>query len=404
MNTINPSNPSEKTSNYVSYTAVNNLLPTMDDYVDGSKNINVKIYLYKIDNTSSKPFLKYLLYKNPITNVFYIPNTNVTNKATSESIIHEVEKYIQTMLNKQNYSKRSLDNIIFKGFLLEEETIQQKYDTYNEDNEDSDNDESIVSLCMFFDLSSCRWTTYDGLLKNDILWFATVDELINKRHICNFSIDNDITEFFIRNQEFLFLKDENNHDYEIPVVAYCGKHESSINFTYIFGNGCRETDTIFGNYYYFTDYVQAIREGGWSINGEHEYKYGKLITENEYGKYKRGGIIRVALFMGKNKMVENLAEDKSIDNSEIKQIRLQDEQLHKKEQLLMRITDYDGKWSKEYDSVFLPELLLDNGTKLENTPIMVVKNHEQQQPLSYHWIDKRYLQEKFDEKLQYLIM
>lgn len=401
MSNINPSNPSEETNNYVSYTAINNLLPTIDDYLDGSKNINVKIYLYKIDNTSNKPFLKYLLYKNPITNMFYIPNTNVTNKDTSETILHEVEKYIQTMLNKQNYSSRSLDNIVFKGFLLEEETIQHSHDNSDEDNE---NDETIVPLCMFFDLSSCRWTTYDGLLKNDILWFATVDELINKRHICSFAIDNNVTDFFIRNQEFLFLKNENNDDYEIPIVAYCGKHESSINFTYIFGNGCRETDTIFGNYYYFTDYVHAIREGGWSINGEHEYKYGKLITENEYGKYKRGGIIRVALFMGKNKMVENLAEDGTIDKSEMKQIRLQDEQLHKKEQLLMRITDYDGKWSEEYDSVFLPELLLDNGSKLENTPILVVKNHEQQQPLSYHWIDKRYLQEKFDEKLQYLIM
>jgi hypothetical protein len=58
------------------------------------------------------------------------------------------------------------------------------------------------------------------------------------------------------------------------------------------------------------------------------------------------------------------------------------------ERLTMRISDHDGNWVQNYDSVYLGEVELDNGILLDR-PILVVKEYKQQIPLSYHFIDKR---------------
>ena len=58
-----------------------------------------------------------------------------------------------------------------------------------------------------------------------------------------------------------------------------------------------------------------------------------------------------------------------------------------KEQLTVRITDYDGLWSRNYDSCFIGNIKLDNGDILQDTPIFVVKKYEQHYSLSYHLIN-----------------
>ena len=114
--------------------------------------------------------------------------------------------------------------------------------------------------------------------------------------------------------------------------------------------------------------------------------------------------MRFALFLGRMKVVENLPNDE-IDISEIKKERINDVSLDKNIELLtMRISDHDGKWSNFYDSVFLGKIELDNGEHLKNTPIYVLKDYEQQIPLSYHFIDNSYLKERYDENTEYLIL
>jgi hypothetical protein len=48
--------------------------------------------------------------------------------------------------------------------------------------------------------------------------------------------------------------------------------------------------------------------------------------------------------------------------------------------------------------------MLDNDEELQDTPIIVVKNYEQQRPLSYHFIDKQYLDEQYNKEQEYHIM
>jgi hypothetical protein len=83
---------------------------------------------------------------------------------------------------------------------------------------------------------------------------------------------------------------------------------------------------------------------------------------------------------------------------------LNDETTNKFEQLTMRISDYDGKWTDMYDSVQIGIIELDNGEKLKETPILVVKNYEQQVPLSYHYIDKKLLGNTYADDKDYMIM
>ena len=95
----------------------------------------------------------------------------------------------------------------------------------------------------------------------------------------------------------------------------------------------------------------------------------------------------------------------SIDESIIKSQLISANNLNNLyENLTLRITDYDGKWAKKYDSIYVGDIELDNGEKMKNTPIYVVKKYEQHIPLSYHFIDKRLLDEKFDPNKDYQIM
>ena len=69
----------------------------------------------------------------------------------------------------------------------------------------------------------------------------------------------------------------------------------------------------------------------------------------------------------------------------------------------MRISDHDGNWTNDADSCYLGNIELDNGDRLKNTPMIVLKNYNQQIPLSYHYISKSCLKETYDDTQYYVI-
>ena len=56
------------------------------------------------------------------------------------------------------------------------------------------------------------------------------------------------------------------------------------------------------------------------------------------------------------------------------------------ETLVSRISDHNGKWAAEYDSAYIGNLLLDDGNYIKDTPIIVIRDYDQQVQLSYHYI------------------
>jgi len=389
--TYTPTNPNE-----YYYNAIQELDDNIDYYLKGNK-IKINIFAYEIDNHHKYPFLKFLLLKNPLNNTLKIPElpekTELFNstediitsasfllfKLISEIYIYEIDDYVK--------------QIDFNGFHINGNEVS-----------------------LFYNLTKCELIHHDLLAKSNFVWFGLIDEIVNQKHICNFKISESVTNFFTQNSSFCFLYNKEGEKYVTPNIAYVGKHDKFLHFTHVFGEiKTKGTTGIVGYSYYLTDYKNAIKQGGWSLTGKPEYSYGKLLTINENGKYNKGGIVRFALFTENIKVIQNLDTDPP-DESDLKRQKLNDENLenlengqngqngkNNYEHLTLRITDYDGKWMEYYDSVYISKLILSNFEVLKNAPVIVVKNHDQQVPLTYHYIDNKQLSETYDENTDYFI-
>jgi hypothetical protein len=332
-------------SNFYNYSAKKSLITDIDDYLESNTLNQIKIVAYEVNNNGISPFLQFLLFKDDFLPYFSLPfiplNSNNTN---SEQIIN-MAKIVFIGLNLTDNYESLAKNIVFDGFY-----------EYNGE------------MFLFVNITKNKFNFYD-IYSDSVVRLALVDEILNQKHVCNIPIDKTITDFFISNFECCVLKDHNNEDYEVPVVSYVGKPVSKLNFTYTFGETKQNKNAILGPHYYFTNFENAFKEG--------------MINDNN--KY---GVVRFAVFTKKIKYIENFVDD-NIDESETKKMKLHDENVDQNlERLTMRITDYDGKWTENYDSCYLGHIELDNGEYLKNTPILVVKEYNQQIPLSYHYNKK----------------
>ena len=234
------------------------------------------------------------------------------------------------------------------------------------------NDIYIFFDCSQLDIESVR------LDRNNDLWLVLIDEIINKGYVCQYKIANTVIDFFYNNNELIFLRDLEYNIYETPTVVYASCPEKRLHFCSVFGISSFVDETsLFGNYYYFTDY------------------------QNLFKQEKDSGIIRLAVFLGRMKIIRNLYNDvidestitrhlfdkysKNKDNKE----KLEDLKLH------MKISDRGGLWATEYDSIFIGKTMLENGRFIADYPLWVVKEYEQQIVISSHLKDKR---NKLEEK------
>jgi len=354
--------------NKYEYKAINDLLISPSDsslylqnkfpHSDSDEKKLVNLCIYQVVQGNYSPFLTFLLQKNitqDVTTVSF-PSMPLTNSMIFENdcFLDNTIEYIQLLLMTK-FIDVNEEDIIVNG-LCEHES-----NTY-----------------VFIDITKCKIDIYDVYAKNH-LWFCLIDEIVNSGHICNIKINSRVSDFFIENKDFMFLHNtEKDEKYEIPMVAYVGKEVSKLNFTYIFGVAKAGNQSIMGPYYYFTNYKNAVSQGATIIN--------------DNGQYKKGGIIRFAIFLGNLSLKLNNVED-DVDMSETKMERLTDNKLSQLyEQLTNRISDHNGSWNEEYDSVYLPNIILDNGEHLKESVTYVLKNYNQQHSLSYHYIDTKTLE------------
>ena len=340
--------------NYYYYEALECLEQDIEEYLLNNFINKVTIAAFQINNEKKYPFLSYLLCKNPFDDSFNLPCIPLNYQSVNTTnIITMTQIFVLSVLNLEN-SKDHLDLLEFKGFYVINSEMYIFYDLTK----------TILKIKYAFD---------------DIC-FGLISEILNNQSICNTPINDEVTNFFLNNTDFCFLKNKDNTTYEMPVVCYVGKSGHMLYFTYVFGVSKSENDALFGPYYYFTNYENAIKQIEYTSSQNNN-----LVKGQE--KKNVTGVIRFALFMEKLKFIQNLQTDE-LDDSEIKKERLNDPQLDTNfEKLTMRISDHDGKWERNYDSVFLGnDIELDNGEKMNNVPMIVVKEYEQQMPLSHHVI------------------
>lgn len=177
-----------------------------------------------------------------------------------------------------------------------------------------------------------------------------LDEIINRKHVCSSLVDPSVVDFFLRNiKNVLYIEN-------YPIIAYKQIDPLIADYTCNLGVSFSEIDASQGQFYYFTTYDNV----------------------------KESSFVRVVLFMGKQLTKQNLLSDNT-DGSYMKREKLSDRTDDTKyESFTNRITDYDGTWSKQYDSVYLGYIKLDNGQILKDTPCIVVKSFTQYKILSVH--------------------
>ena len=209
------------------------------------------------------------------------------------------------------------------------------------------------------------------------LQFVVADEIINLQHVFGFPISEEVTEFFSEFRHFLFLHDTNYNMFETPCIGYAGIEKSNADFIQVFGIDRSESTAPFGSGFYFTNFANAEKN---SVNPVYDYLAPCLL--NQTGDKKNGVVSRFVLFLGKMKVVTN-HPDNEIDESDIKTCMLNKLDTRKNAKMTMRITDHDGKWQNNFDSVFIGDLLLDDGSRLDMGPLYVIKEHNQQMCIDY---------------------
>jgi hypothetical protein len=324
---------------YYNYMAKHFLLKNIDHIKPLENYISINLCIYSINTDGNFPFLQYVLSNNGY-NILLLPKLPVYKLFDKENLISYSKVYLSGLLKFNNFEEIN-NNTNFDGFY-----------EYNDD------------LYLFFDITKCKKYIDENILFNNVR-FCLIDEIINNKNMCNTQIDNTTSMFFIKNESLIYLYDENNKLYEIPIVGYVGNlNERQTNFIMIFGVSAKNKSAMMGPFYYFTNFTNAISQ-----------------HNNE-----KSGLVRFALFIGLTKYVENSPND-PIDESEIKKNRLQDDKLDRKKEILtLRISDHDGIWAKTFDSVHLGYLELDDGSLLDDTPMYILKNYGQQIPLTSHFI------------------
>jgi hypothetical protein len=208
-------------------------------------------------------------------------------------------------------------------------------------------------IYLFIDISSCDLKKCHGVR------FCLIDEIVNVKHVYNKPIAPMVTNFVRDNMSLFTILDAKNRAFEFPSAVYVGCDEANLNFTYTFGNRKSHHNSILGPHYYFTSFENASKEYG---------------------------AVRFSIFTGHTLVKINFPND-DIDESLLKKQLLYNNHInHKYELMTQRVTDHDAKWASNYDSVYLGHIELDDGQILKNTPIVVVKSHDQQIPLDYQII------------------
>ena len=343
--------------NYYGYHAINVLPLNIDNLLDSEQPYRVNMCAYEVNNQHKYPFLKFLLYKNKTSNTCYFPPFFITSDK-SEDIVLRAINLVKKLLDNIAHT---VDNIIFSGFKVLNNNIY-----------------------IFFDLTRCAIKQSDLLWNTNNTWFAIIDEIVNAKSICNILIDECVTHLFVQNPDLCYLQNRQNENYVLPVVAYVARDDPKLHFTFVFGVSKSLNTSILGAYYYFTNFKNSFHpNSGMIMNHVVDTSTPtRKVSQTLFAK----GIIRFALFIAKTKMIQNLPSD-PVDNSEIKKQRSQNNLLDTNhETLVSRISDHNGKWATDYDSAYIGHILLDDGNYIKDSPITVIRDYDQQVPLSYHYI------------------
>ena len=196
-----------------------------DGNIDVTKNYQVHLCGYHVNETGFHPFLEYaMVLKNGIVGFPSFPFHCYSNIPVEDDeeyypehvyFKNECMKQIATLLNIYDHNEHSTTSIseMYKGFLLKETPTMDQNKTQN-------------NVYAFFDFTG--FSLLPPLEKNQKHIWTTLDEIIRVQYTFAFTIDPTIVTLFEENEELCELRDEKNNILKIPRIMYlCEKAGSS---------------------------------------------------------------------------------------------------------------------------------------------------------------------------------
>jgi len=318
------------------------------------------IICYHITKDQKYPFLQFMLEKIPFS-VFYpetltLPLLSITDYVENMSVEQLVRVKINKYLKDIGCKVETDNDIVYNGIV----------------NDSLDRNYAIVDISKV-DIK------YLKLFRESTVWFALSSEIINTMNICNIQIDSEVTNLFQKMPELAILhKPDKLVQYNLPDVVYTGSEYKNAEFNSIFGISKRKIYSKLEEYYYFyRNFHHAVKEGGWcSIGGTNEIdinnkelthsKGGRLLVDNKYGRFLKGGINRYVVF------------DPTFYFEDSDELSITDEEVEK----------FDG------NSMMICFMTKKNTTDIK--PDVLVKSYEYFHPLSVFMLNKDSLGESYD--------
>lgn len=325
---------------------INYHLDSLNQTIDVEKENTVFICIYTIQKKKTiNPYILYLLYNDNEKMTFpYF-------KYDSGELLNICNEKVSSILDS-SYK--------FKGFLKQDKHIYSFYEL--------ENDSYIPSL----------------IEKTDKWWFALIYEICYLKKLLHFDIEQSVISCFINNPFLTLLYDNNNVSHEVPLSLYKGSYKNELKYLFSFGSRQSiSSKLLHGQYYYYYSYDSACRYGLWTI----DFKENNPHTDNNYGRYIEGGIVRYAVFVGNTKVFINTNTQDNSSNILDK---------------YKKISDNKGLWAYEYDSVFIGDVIIDQHTHIGYR--YTIKSNDQIDSLSYHYLDKSEIGLMYNSKKKYEII
>ena len=312
----------------------------------------VNVLVYHITEQTKYPFIQFMLEKIPVCMdifkeqfgipKFFIPSSIIVDNI-EECILDKIKSWLREIgCNTTNITVETS----YKGFQIEN-----------------------LEVTVFINVSNVDIT---GLYldRNAPCWFVLATEILNNHNVCNIEIDFNVGQIYDFTKYSKIHNINATNYYPIPDVVYSGAELKQCKFQSIFGQ------KMINNLYYIFDtcFYNAVKNGGWNENNDHEYKFNELITDSDTGRYVKGGINRYAFFVE----TFDIIVEKNIVPS-----------------LLNDLTTLEDIFQTK-DTIYI-----NNHTT--GVIHIVCKSYDQHVPLSYHKLDKRTLGTKWMYSQKYRI-
>ena len=333
------------------------------DLTDISVNGSVSIIIYGVNTQLFKPFLLFLFQKKNKT--IQIPSIEISESTKISALnpkVKEVFKYHAGTMDYQGFFNNDGEVLLF----------------YKVNGNLVDGPQLATSIEKFF--------------------YVSIHEIVNVKTVYQTRIDEHATDFFVKNDHFCYLEDEDFNLIETPMIGYTGNYYKRIAIIAGLGPIRGTPFSSMGPYFYFSTFKRAMRYGVLTYDGKPKEVNGVKITLNETPIYEKGGVVKFVLFLGNEKVFLNRDNDPD-DNSEISKSIAEKSSIVK---ATIKNRDNDSNWINNYDSTIITFKQIEfRGKSKDLEPQYTIKDTHQLLPISYYYLDTSEVVDNYEQDGDY---